>query len=116
LGLVTAQLPSGEHRVHVRFEATTVRWAGLVMTGGSGVLLIGACVFGDGRRRYRFLTVLLVAGFASWLLTTRSIAAGERHPDNVGAAIGESVQLVATDIDRASFRSGQSAKLRLYWF
>ncbi|MEZ4767820.1 MAG: 6-pyruvoyl-tetrahydropterin synthase-related protein [Caldilineales bacterium] len=113
LGLVTVDLPAGQHTVHVEFGNTPARQAGAIISL-LGVVAWIILVWGRGRGRgLRFTSLML--GIMALALALNSFGAGQRAwtPRPVQATLEDMAVLVAADA-RARPELGV-ADVTLYW-
>ncbi|MFZ2358352.1 MAG: hypothetical protein WA040_03340, partial [Anaerolineae bacterium] len=120
LGLVTVDVPAGQHTVVVRFGATPSRTAGLLITLASAVIWIALAW---RRTRSRFLRAAGVAlGILAVALALNGLGAGQRTwtPQPVQATLEDVAVLLAADVTSLDARAGLPtepalAEVTLYW-
>jgi len=113
LGLLSFDIPAGEHIVRIRYEHTSAqRWAEIASLFG-GIVWLGWAI----RRRSWLLWVpaliglyLLVATMPAW----RSHADAIR-PQPQDVQLGEDVRLIGSFIPRDQIRPGERVWFVLYW-
>ena len=114
MGLVTAEVPAGEHVVEVRFEPTAVRLAGRWVSGLS-LAALPLAVWWPLKSRRRQLAVAGCACLA--LLATGFIPSlGPRlvRPVPLQALFGDQAELVGAEFP-ARARPGERLSVQLYW-
>lgn len=117
LGLVTAAIPAGAHRVRVVFEQTPLRRVSDTLSLTSLVIVMGGSIRGvSGRRRFGLLVVSIIIVAGVWLFMVQAKAAAKRQPTPYAANLGNSIQLLAYEIEKTSLNVGATLKVRLYWF
>ena len=113
LGLVTVDLPAGEHSVRLAFGDTAAQQAGAVISL-AGLAAWLALVWLRGRQRSLRATSVVV-GVLALLLAANSLGAGQTSwtPQPANAAIEDVAILVATDARTLSDLN--VAEVTLYW-
>ena len=114
LGLLSVDLPAGEHHLFVRFEDTLVERVGTIffLVSLSAVLAILLLA-----RQWRALLaaavgVLLVCSLAT--LHVRS-SPSVQHPVHLEANLGDQIKLLGYHVDQSSYRAGDTINVTLYW-
>jgi len=118
LGLVTATVPPGRHRVTFAWRTTRPVAAGMALTAAGVALGLAAAVWwartgGRGRRER-----LLLVGVASALATALVVGAfpaGRGRFTPASVAVGDLAWLVGWQQAPAEPRSGQALSITLYW-
>ena len=117
LGLVTAEVPAGDHQVRIAFDQTPLRKAADLI---SWLTLVGMCVgvilLSPLRRKAWWLGGLAVAGAGIVLLIGQVPNAAAVQPVAYGANLGDEVQLVAYQIDHPTVQPGEKLDVKLYWY
>ncbi|MEA3337045.1 MAG: 6-pyruvoyl-tetrahydropterin synthase-related protein [Chloroflexota bacterium] len=114
LGLVTLDLPAGNHQVHVSYGGTPARKAGLVVTLLS-VVAWAALVWWQARSRRGLLVTSVLVGLAALILTLNSQGIGRKTwtPKPVQATLEDVATLIAADAE--SMPDLGVAEVTLYW-
>ena len=114
-GLVTVDVPAGDHVVELRFGDTPLRR----LANGVSLLSLGiwlALAIPTLRRR-PWLTGLLFLGLltavAAWGAARPSIDPAQREA--ILANLGGQAQLTGYALDRAAYRPGEDVRVTLYW-
>jgi hypothetical protein len=113
LGLVTLSVPSGEHRVLLRFEDTALRRASLALSTLALAVLVILCVC----RWKRALVIwpaalLLLIGLIAWGIGP---VVSTKAPSYVGANLDGRVRLLGYALDRSEYPPGETIGVTLYW-
>ena len=114
LALLTVDIPAGEHQVLVRFEDTAPRLVGNLVSLLTALGLIGFAIF---RWRWKaavtiaILVVLLVC-VVGWHV--RPFQFGT-EPQQLEVNLEDQVKLLGYDLDRETYRPGDTLHLTLYW-
>lgn len=108
LGIVTVQVPAGEHRVLFRFEDTPLR---LTMNVVSLLTLLSVLALWFITRRYVFIAALSVLMVLAILFAGRASASRAPVPTAVHAPLDTRVQLIGY----ATERVGASLRVTLHW-
>ena len=114
LALLTADVPAGEHDVLVRFEDTTPRLVGNVV---SLLTLLGLTGFALFRWRWRPLaTVLVLAvlllGLVGWHVRPFRFS---WQPQQLEVNLEDQVKLLGFGLDADTYRPSETIDLTLYW-
>ena len=115
LGLVTMDVPAGDHAVELRFGDTPLRR----LANGLSLLSLGIwLVFATPRLRRRpWLAGLLLLGalgsVAAWGMARPSADPAQRVA--VQANLGGQAQLTGYTLDHAAYRPGEDVRVTLYW-
>ncbi|MFN8466856.1 MAG: 6-pyruvoyl-tetrahydropterin synthase-related protein [Caldilineaceae bacterium] len=117
LGLVTAEVPAGEHKVRIEFDQTPVRTAAdfislLTLAG----MCVGVVLLSPLRRKAWWLGGLAVAGAGIVLLLGQMPNATAVQPVAYGANLDDEVQLIAYQIDHPVVQPGEKLDVKLYWY
>ena len=115
LGLVTVEVPAGDHVVELRFSDTPLRrFANGLSLLSLGIWLALAIPTMRGRPWLAALLLLGVLGaVAAWGLTRPS--ADPAQQEAVQVNLGDQVQLTGYALDRAAYRPGEDVRVTLYW-
>jgi hypothetical protein len=114
LGLLTVDLPAGDHHLRVRFEDTPVERAGTILLLASLGALVAILALA---RQWRALVAALVAILALSSLTALHCVSSPtvRKPVAVEANLGNEVKLLGYDVDESDYRAGDMISVTLYW-
>jgi hypothetical protein len=113
LGLITLDVPSGEHNIVLRFEDTPVRGASTLLSVAALCALLFVCM-------YKWRTGILVGGVVSLLVITvvtwhvRPFAFA-LSPSPAEANLEGKVRLLGYALDEPSYRPGETVGVTLYW-
>jgi len=113
LGLVTLGVPSGEHRIILRFEDTPIRRASILISSLTLCALLVLCIY-----RWRIallvgsLTLLLLIGLAGWHIQPFVFT---RFPSPAEANLEGKVKLLGYAVDKPAYRPGETLGVTLYW-
>jgi hypothetical protein len=114
LGLLTVDVPSGEHRVLVRFEDTPVEQVGTIISLASLCALLAILAFA---RQWKpllacLISFLLLASLTAWHAhSSPSI----QHPVSLEANLGNQIKLLGYHLDQDAYRPGDTINVTLYW-
>lgn len=108
LGLVSAMVPAGEHRVEFRFEDTPLR---LAMNVVSLVTFVGALVCLFRARRRACVALLSALVIIAALLAWRASAPRAPTPQAVSATLDARVRLIGYTTERMD----ESLRVTLHW-
>ena len=115
LGLVTVDVPAGDHVVELRFGDTPLRR----LANGLSLLSLGIWLVLaiPTLRRRPWLAGLLLLGMlgavAAWGVARPSADPAQREA--VQANLGGQAQLTGYALDRAAYRPGEDVRVTLYW-
>lgn len=114
LGLLTVELPTGEHQVLARFEDTPVEKAGTVILFVSLCAVAAILVF---TRQWKFLlaaliSIALLAALVAWRAHSDSSI---QHPVPLEANLGDQFKLLGYHLDADTYRPGDTIDVTLYW-
>ena len=114
LGLLTVDLPPGEHEVLLRFEDTPVERAGTIILVASFAVLLAILALS---RQWRplaagFLSTLLLAALMAWHAFSSPSA---QAPVPLEANLGDQVKLLGYHLDKGAYRPGDTMNVTLYW-
>lgn len=114
LGLVTVDIPFGDHQILLRFEDTLAQRIGFIIAFLSLLTLLAILVLeGQGQALLvasGALVLLLV--FLGWRL---SLWTTVEHPHELQANLENKVKLLGYNLDRSEYRPGDVLHLTLYW-
>ncbi len=113
-GLVTLDVPAGEHQLLLRFEGTRERKLGSALSLATLILLILA-LLKYSQKRYlviAFLIMLLVGGLLAWHLRPFDFVT---QPIELEANLEGKVRLLGYDVDKSTYQPGDAVKVTLYW-
>jgi hypothetical protein len=117
LGLVTAEVPAGEHSVRIQFDQTPVRTAADIIAWASlAAILAGSIVFSSLRRKGWWLAAGATAAVVLLLVVEQARSATAVQPVAYGANLGDEVQLLAYQIGDPRVQPGDELELKLYWY
>jgi hypothetical protein len=115
LGLVTVDVPAGDHAVELRFGDTPLRR----LANGLSLLSLGiwlVLAIPTLRRRpwlMGLLLLVLLAAVAAWGMARPSADPAQRQA--VQANLGGQAQLTGYALDRSAYRPGEEVRVTLYW-
>jgi len=115
LGLVTLDVPAGDHAVELRFGETPLRR----LANGLSLLSLGiwlVLAIPTLRRRpwlAGLLLLVLLFAVVAWGTARSSIDPAQRVA--VQANLGGQAQLTGYALDRAAYRPGEEVRVTLYW-
>jgi hypothetical protein len=114
LGLLTVNLPPGEHEVMIRFEDTPVERAGTIILAAS---ILGLVAILAVSRQWRVLaaalmSTLLVAALLAWHAFS---SPSTQAPVPLQANLGDQVKLLGYNLDEPVYRPGDTVNVTLYW-
>jgi hypothetical protein len=114
LGLLTVDLPPGDHHLRVRFEDTPVERAGTILLLASLSALVAIVALA---RQWRALVAPLVTILALSALTALHSSSSPtiQNPVAVEANLGNQVKLLGYDLDKSDYRAGDTISVTLYW-
>ena len=117
MGLVTATLPAGDHRVQIAFEDTPVRrLAGLISVLTVAILAVIG-LRSPGRTRFLSLSLAAMALVVFLIATaTLRLADAPRRPISYAANFQDEIHLVGYHLSQSSWNPGDTLTVRLYWF
>ena len=113
LGLVTLALPSGEHRIVLRFEDTPIRRASMLLSSLTLCALLVVCIY-----RWRIgllvgsLALLLLIGLVAWHIWPFVFT---QFPSPAEANLGGKVKLLGYALDKSTYSPGDTVGVTLYW-
>lgn len=120
LGLVSATIPAGTHRVDIVWARTPAVTAGILLSGIGIALLIALGALRVYRRRDAMsrtvqfggtaLAVLVILGYGRLAL-----APSPPPPTSVATGVGERATLLAWRPDDMGLRAGDTTRVTLYW-
>jgi hypothetical protein len=117
LGLVTAEVPAGEHRVRIRFDQTPLRTAADIISWASlAAILAGSIVLSSLRRKGWWLAAGATATVVLLLVVQQARGATAVQPVAYGANLDDEVQLLAYHIGNPLVQPGDKLDLKLYWY
>jgi hypothetical protein len=115
LGLVTVDMPAGDHTVELRFGDTPLRR----LANGLSLLSLGIWLMlalPMLRRRPWLAGLLLLAvlvAVAAWGMAR--LPADPAQREAIQASLGGQVELTGYALDRAAYRPGEDVRVTLYW-
>jgi hypothetical protein len=114
LGLLTVDVPAGDHQLAVRFGDTPVEQAGsILLLLGSIALVVVLAVARQWKALLALLaTTLLLVG--STALHARSFPTIQ-EPQELQANLHNKVKLLGFHLDKTSYRPGETMTVTLYW-
>jgi len=117
LGLVTAEVPAGEHKVRIAFDQTPLRQAAdLISLLTLAGMCVGAILLSSLRHKGWWLGGLGVVGVGTVLLVVQVPNATAVQPAAYGANLDDEVQLIAYQIDQPVVQPGEKLDVKLYWY
>lgn len=113
-GLVTLDVPAGEHQLLLRFEATGERKLGSALSLVTLILLIPALLKYSPKRYLvvAFSIILLLGGLLAWHLRPFDFVT---QPVKLEANLEGKVRLLGYNVDKSTYRPGDAVKVTLYW-
>ncbi len=113
-GLVTLDVPTGEHQLLLRFEGTRERKLGSALSLAIFILLIPALLKYSPRRHLSiaFLITLLLGGLLAWHLRPFHFVT---QPTKVEANLEGKARLLGYNVDKGTYLPGDAVKVTLYW-
>lgn len=112
LGLVTADIPAGQHEVCVFFGDTAARQIGVVVTILGLLGLVVACLGGRGVRVTTTAGAVVLAAAALVLMWP----AGAAQPARVDADLEGSIRLLGSRVDnKRTYAAAEVVEIDLYW-
>jgi len=115
LGLITVEIPEGEHPVEVCYGNTPLRSVASVIS----VLALVILVIGGGRarpnNRMAWASAILVVALAMLVLLHPGLGKGPRQPIAYTARFEDEINLLGYHLDKSVLRPGDILDLRLYW-
>jgi len=114
LGLLTVDLPPGEHHLLVRLEDTPVERAGTILLLASLGALVAILALA---RQWRALLTASVSVLALSALTALHAFSSPtvQNPVAVEANLDHQVKLLGYHLDKPDYRPGDTIELTLYW-
>lgn len=113
-GLVTIDVPAGEHEILLRFEGTRERKVGSALSLATFMILVLASLR-YGQKRYLFTALvitLLLGGLLAWHLRPFHFVT---QPTKVEANLEGKVRLLGYNVDKSTYHPGDAVKVSLYW-
>jgi len=113
-GLVTLDVPAGEHQLLLRFEGTKVRKLGSTLSLATSILLILALLKYSPKRYLvvAFLIILLLAGLLAWHLRPFDFVT---QPIKLDANLEGKVRLLGYNVEKSTYQPGDAVRVSLYW-
>ena len=114
LGLLTVDLPAGDHHLTVRFEETPVERAGTILLLASLGATVAVLALA---RQWRPLVAALLSMMAlSALLTFHAFSSPTvQNPISLEANLDSQVKLLGYHLDKPSYHPGETITMTLYW-
>lgn len=112
LGLLTVDLPPGDHQVLVRFEDTLSGRIGGIVSSLSILAVLAILILALKQRA--ILVGLAVLLFLSLLIPLRSWSSVE-HPQERQVNLANRVRLLGYSLDKEAYHPGDTLNLTLYW-
>ncbi len=115
MGLVTVDVPAGQHEITFAFGRTRARTTGAILAIGAALIWIFVawrCSTDDRKLRIAAISLLVLTG----LFTSNSLELGKKHhtPMPVQVQLDDVAILLASDAQLARFPD--TLKVTLYWF
>jgi|GEM_PF-1027943 len=114
-GLLSVDLPEGDHGVLARFGETPLRRAADVVSLASLAICVGGMVADRNSRRYLIGVVLFGVLLAALSLNYQGLGNPPRRPVAYSASLEEDIQLLGYHLPRTTWRAGEDLTLQLYW-
>ncbi len=113
-GLVTLDVPPGEHQLLLRFEGTRERKLGSALSLATFILLIPALLKYSPKRYLvaAFSIILLLGGLLAWHLRPFDFVT---QPVKLEANLEGKVRLLGYNVDKSTYGPGDAVKVTLYW-
>lgn len=114
LGLVTADVPAGDHQILLRFEDTLAERIGFIIAFLSLLTLLFILVL-EGQRRALLVALgalVLLLVFLGWRL---SLWTTVEHPHELQVNLENKVKLLGYNLDKSKYHPGDILDLTLYW-
>jgi len=114
LGLVTADIPAGDHQILLRFEHTLAERIGFIITFLSLLALLVILVL-EGQRQTLLVALgalVLLLVFLGWRL---SLWTTIEHPHQLQVNLGNRVKLLGYGLEKEAYHPGDTLHLTLYW-
>ncbi|MFQ6013917.1 MAG: 6-pyruvoyl-tetrahydropterin synthase-related protein [Anaerolineae bacterium] len=114
LGLVTVDVPPGEHQVLLRFEDTPVRRLGWALSLASALVLIAVLILGrhKGASGSVAILLLLIAAIPFLHLPSERTA---NIPETFTANFENKIRFLGYDLDKGLYQPSDTVHLTLYW-
>jgi hypothetical protein len=117
LGLVTATIPAGEHRVRIEFDQTPLRTVSDIVSWlFLAVTVVGIILFSPLGYKTWWLTGVGIAAISIALFVGQVRAAAATRPVPYGANLADEVRLLAYQIDDSFVEPGEKLAVKLYWY
>jgi hypothetical protein len=117
LGLVSAEIPAGDHKVRISFAQTPLRTAADWISLLSLVGMVGGLIATSLLPRKRlWLAGAALAGLGAYLLVQAVPALTAMTPVPYGANLDDEVQLLAYAVDDPVVAPGEKLGVKLYWY
>jgi len=114
LGLVTVDIPLGDHLVHLRFEDTLAERIGFIIAFLSLLTLLVILVL--GRQGQALLVasgaLVLLLVFLGWRLSSWTTV---EHPHELQVNLENRVKLLGYNLEKSQYHPGDVLHLTLYW-
>jgi hypothetical protein len=114
-GLLSVDLPAGDHRVMARFGETPLRlFADILSLLSLAICVAGMVAYRDSRRLLVgvSLSVVLLAALS---INHQGLGQPPRRPAPYAASLEDDIQLVGYHLPRTTWRAGEVLTLQLYW-
>jgi hypothetical protein len=114
LGLLTVDVPPGDHHLAVRFGDTPVERVGSILLLLSGTVALAVLVV--ARRWKALLTLLAATLFLAALVSVHAYSSPTtQQPAELQGNLQNRVQLLGYHLDKTSYRPGETMAVTLYW-
>lgn len=113
LGLVTLAVPSGEHRIMLRFEDTPLRRASKLLSTSALCAVVALCAYKlKSGLLIGFLLLLLAIGLVAWHVRPFAF---RQFPSPIEAELAGKVKILGYTLDKSEYRPGDTLGVTLYW-
>lgn len=115
IGLVTAEIPAGSHRVLVRFEDTPLRRVAVAISLVSVLILIFLVVRSPVGKAGMFVVGIGVLVLVILFVRHQGMQSPAHHPIPAVANFQDEIRLLGYDLPQTTWKPGSVIPLRLYW-
>jgi len=114
-GLLSVDLPAGDHRVVARFGETPLRVAADIVSLLSLAICIAGMIAYRDSRRFLVGVSLSVVLLVALSIGYQGFGQAPRRPVPYTARLEDDIQLLGYHLPRTTWRPGETLTLRLYW-
>jgi len=115
LGLITVEIPAGEHPVEACFGDTPLRSVAAVISLLSLLVLVIGAARTPSFRKIIFAGAILCVALAMLALLQHGIGQPPRRATASAAQFEDEISLLGYHLDKSVLRPGDTLDLRLYW-